>query len=103
MSIQSDVHSIPRVGIPEAMTKIIEELRSGTGLSISGLAKKTGVDRRTVDKVVNMLVAVQDVLHSLQIEKDRVGRSYVIRLQARTERARKLLASAKERVSRRGR
>jgi len=83
------------------MTKIIEELRSGTSLSISGLAKKTGVDRRTVDKVVDMLVAVQDVLHTLQIEKDRVGRSYVVRLQARTEQARRFLKSARARVSRR--
>ena len=56
MPISPDVPSIPRVGIPEAVTKIIEELRNGTTLSISGLAKKTGVDRRTVDKVVDMLV-----------------------------------------------
>jgi predicted transcriptional regulator len=103
MPIQPDIPSIPRVGIPEAVTKIIEELRNGAGLSISGLAKKTGVDRRTVDKVVDMLVSVQDVLQALQIEKDRVGRSYVVRLQARTERARRLFKSAREKVYRRNR
>ena len=101
MPISPDVPSIPRVGIPEAVTKIIEELRNGTTLSISGLAKKTGVDRRTVDKVVDMLVSVQEVLTNLQIEKDRVGRSYVVRLQARREQARRLFKSAKERVRRR--
>lgn len=80
------------------MTKIIQELRSGASLSISGLAKRTGLDRRTVDKVVNILVALQDVLHSLQIEKDRVGRSYVVKLQARTEQARRLVKTARDRV-----
>ncbi len=103
MPISPDVTSIPRVGIPEAVTKIIEELRNGTSLSISGLAKKTGVDRRTVDKVVDMLVSVQEVLNNVKIEKDRVGRSYVVRLQARTEQARRLFKSAKERVHRRNR
>jgi predicted transcriptional regulator len=101
MPVPTDVPSIPRVGIPEAVTKVIEELRNGTTLSISGLAKKTGVDRRTVGKVVDMLVSVQDVLRTLQIEKDRIGRSYVVRLHARTEQARRLFKSARDRVHRR--
>ncbi|RDE12924.1 MAG: hypothetical protein C4K47_06970 [Candidatus Thorarchaeota archaeon] len=101
MRIHAHVPSVPRVGIPEAVEKIVEELRNGASLSISGLAKKTGVDRRTAGKVVDMLVSVQDILRTLQIEKDKVGRSYIVRLQTRTEQARRLLKSARDKVYRR--
>ena len=94
-------NSIVRVGIPEAMSRIIELLKQGRPMSIASLSKETRIDRRTVSKVIDMLLDVQDTLRSLEIQTDRLGRKFVIRFKERTAKAREILTSAKVKVTKR--
>ena len=93
--------SIPRVGIPEAISRVVSTLKQNKSLSISSLAEKTRIDRRTVSKVIDMLLDIQETLRSREIETERVGRRFMIRFKERTARARKILASAKAKVAKR--
>ncbi|NHJ14296.1 MAG: hypothetical protein EAX95_11505 [Candidatus Thorarchaeota archaeon] len=86
---------VPRIGYPEAIKLIVNELASGVPMSISSLSKKLNIDRRTVGKVIDMLIEVQAVLSEKQLETERVGRRFVIRFRERTARARNMLGTAR--------
>lgn len=90
-----------RIGIPEAMSRIISVLKQGKPMSIASLSKETNVDRRTVSKVIDILLDVQDTLRSLEIQTDRLGRQFIIRFKARTAKALEILSSAKSKVIKR--
>jgi predicted transcriptional regulator len=93
--------SIVRVGIPEAMSRIIEVLKQGKPMSIASLSKEVRIDRRTVSKVIDMLLDMQDILRALEIQTDRIGRRFVIKFNERTAKAREILTAAKEKVTKR--
>jgi hypothetical protein len=93
--------NVGRVGIPEAMSRIIAVLKKGRPMSIASLSKETSVDRRTVSKVIDLLLDVQETLRSREIQTDRLGRQFVIRFKERTAKAREVLASAKAKVTKR--
>lgn len=99
----SELHetSIARVGIPEAMSRIIAVLKQGRPMSIASLSKETRIDRRTVSKVIDLLLDMQETLRSLEIQTNRMGRQFIIRFKERTAKARKILASAKAKVTKR--
>lgn len=84
-----------------AMSKVIEELKKGNPMSIGALSKKLGIDRRTIGRVVDILLDVQETLVSQEIETRRVGRRFVIQFMQRTAKARSLLKSAQDVVRRR--
>lgn len=90
-----------RIGIPEAMSRIIDVLKQGKPMSIAGLSKETNVDRRTVSKVIDMLLDVQETLRSLEIQTNRKGRQFIIRFKERTARALEILSSARAKVAKR--
>ena len=90
-----------RIGIPEAMSRIISVLKKGKPMSIASLSKETNVDRRTVSKVIDMLLDVQETLRSLEIQTDRLGRQFIIRFKERTAKALEILVSAKSKVTKR--
>lgn len=79
-----------RNSLPDATMMIIVQLIEGEPLSISKLAEKTGLDRRTVDKAINMLLQIQAPLRSYRLEMHRVGNTCVVRfneMAAETQRA----------------
>ncbi|MFO7835505.1 MAG: hypothetical protein R6V83_02530 [Candidatus Thorarchaeota archaeon] len=81
-----------RIGLPEAMDRVLDALSEDVSYSISKLSRKTGLDRRTVDKVIDIILEMQKTLRSKTLTKKRAGRSYVIQLRDR-------IKKAKERVS----
>ncbi|TFF96459.1 hypothetical protein EU546_01350 [Candidatus Thorarchaeota archaeon] len=91
---------IERIGLPDATTRVIAELQKGTGLSISAISRRTGIDRRTVDKAITLIMDLQDTLRSAELTKAKIGRRYVIALKERTARARDALSSAGRKLKR---
>ena len=92
-----------RVGYLDAMSLVIAELKKGIPLSIASLSKKLDVDRRTVGKVIDSLLDIQDALINQEIITARRGRRFVIQFKKRTAKVRKLLSDAKSVVRRRSR
>ena len=98
MSISTNLSSSPKYFI--AMSKVIEELKKGTPMSIGALSRKLGIDRRTVGRVVDILLDVQEALANQEISTHRVGRRFVIEFKQRTAQARNILKSAHDVVRR---
>lgn len=98
MSIPSGLSNSPKLFV--AMSKVIEELKSGVPMSIGGLSAKLGIDRRTVGRIVDVLLDVQETLVTQEITTQRKGRRFVIGFRQRTDQARQMLASAKDVVRR---
>lgn len=69
-------------------------------MSIGDLSTKLGIDRRTVGRIVDILLDVQETLSTQEITTQRKGRRFVIGFRQRTEQARHLLKSAKDVVRR---
>jgi len=82
------------------MSKVIEELKSGAPMSIGELSKKLNIDRRTVGRIVDILLDVQETLVTQQIKTRRVGRRFQIIFEQRTTQARKILQDAQNVVRR---
>jgi hypothetical protein len=91
---------IERVGLSDAVAMVIAELRKGPGLSISALSRRTGIDRRTVDKAVALIMDLQDTLGLAELTKAKIGRRYIIALKERTARAKEALSSAGRKLKR---
>lgn len=91
---------VERIGLPDAVTKIIAELRKGPGLSISAISRRTGIDRRTVDKAISLIMELQETLRSKEMTKDKIGRRYVVRLKGTSARAREAISSASRKLKR---
>ena len=98
MSIPSGLSNSPKLFV--AMSKVIEELKSGVPMSIGALSNKLGIDRRTVGRIVDILLDVQETLSTQEIKTERKGRRFVIGFRQRTDQARHMLASAKDVVRR---
>ena len=82
------------------MSKVIEELKSGVPMSIGALSTKLGIDRRTVGRIVDILLDVQETLSTQEITTQRVGRRFLIGFKQRTTQARQILKSAHDVVRR---
>ncbi len=76
--------SLPRIDFPQAIVAVLAVLKDVPSTSISGLARATGIDRRTVAKVIDLIVKVQDSLATGKIERRREGKMWVISLSNRT-------------------
>jgi hypothetical protein len=74
----------PRVDFPQAIVDVLEVLKEGSSLSISGLARKTGIDRRTVSKAIDLIMKVQDSLATTKIDRRKEGKMWVISMRNRT-------------------
>ncbi len=109
--IKMPISTVPpprdRIGIPEAMSRVIELLLKGHALSISAISRATSLDRRTVGKVLDMLFDVQESLRGKEVMRDKLGNSYVVRLRQLTsdvgERISSVRNRARERIRRRDR
>ncbi|RLI52390.1 MAG: hypothetical protein DRO93_15070 [Candidatus Thorarchaeota archaeon] len=92
----------PRVGLPEAISRVMEALKTVHSASISSLARATGLDRRTVSKAIDLLLQIQEGLRNQEITKIRIGRSYLIQLREHAEKARDLFSAVRRRLQRKG-
>ncbi len=81
-----------RIGYLQALGFIIEELKNGIPMSISSLSKKLNIDRRTVGKVIDGLLAVQETLVNHEIQTTRTGKSFVIAFKKRASKVRSILS-----------
>jgi DNA-binding MarR family transcriptional regulator len=84
--------SSPRVDLSLAMKAVLQVLRDAPSMSIAGIAQATGIDRRTVSKALDMILSIQENLTNRRVEKQKVGRMWVISLKTKTT---QLIESAK--------
>jgi hypothetical protein len=87
----------PRVDIAQAMTAVLQVLKDAPAMSIAGISKATGIDRRTVKKAIDLILKVQKSLATQKIEKEKVGKAWVISLRKKTS---DLIVSAKGKIKR---
>ncbi|MCK4280015.1 MAG: hypothetical protein KAW94_05525 [Candidatus Thorarchaeota archaeon] len=92
--------SIERVGYVDAMARIIMELRNGVPLSIGDLSQKLDIDRRTVGRVIDVLLDIQETFNSQSITTEKRGRRFLVAFKERGASIRESLRSATEVVRR---
>ncbi|MFX1369985.1 MAG: hypothetical protein ACFFAY_15435 [Promethearchaeota archaeon] len=93
-------YSTPRVDLPQAIVEVLATLKEFPSISISGLARETGMDRRTVSKAVDLIMNVQDSLATRVVNKKKEGKMWVIKS---TNRTIEFFQNAIGRLKRRGR
>jgi predicted regulator of amino acid metabolism with ACT domain len=76
--------SAPRVDLGKAMAAVLQVLKDSPSMSISGLSKATGIDRRTVKKAIDLIVKVQDSLSAQKVRREKVGKTWIISVAKRT-------------------
>ncbi|MFX1484139.1 MAG: hypothetical protein ACFFCP_13240, partial [Promethearchaeota archaeon] len=64
--------SSPRVDLANAMAAVLQVLKDAPSMSIAGISKATGIDRRTVAKAINLILKVQKTLANQRMEKEKV-------------------------------
>ncbi len=89
--------SSPRVDLAKAMVAVLQVLKEAPSMSIAGISKATGIDRRTVKKAIDLILKVQKSLATERIEKKKVGKNWVISLRAKTS---DIIDSAKSKIKR---
>ncbi|MCF2138220.1 MAG: hypothetical protein K9W43_13395 [Candidatus Thorarchaeota archaeon] len=89
-----------RISLPDAILRVMTALKSASSASIATLSRTTGLDRRTVTKVIDVILDIQNNLQDFELAKVREGRHYIIKLQERTEQAKALLGSVRRRFGR---
>ena len=82
-----------RIGYLQALGFVIEELKNGIPLSISLLSKKLNIDRRTIGKVIDALLEVQETLVNHEIRTTRIGKNFVIEFKKRANKVRNILSN----------
>jgi GTP1/Obg family GTP-binding protein len=76
--------STPRVDLGQAMAAVLQVMKDSPRMSISGLSRATGIDRRTVKKAVELILKVQDSLATKKMRREKVGKAYIISIVKRT-------------------
>lgn len=56
-----------RTSFPEAVRIILETLKNENNLSVNALSRKTGINRRTVEKALKLLLEVQPYFQELKL------------------------------------
>ena len=92
-----------RIGYLQALGFVIAELKKGVPMTISSLSQKLNIDRRTVGKVIDGLLEVQETLVDHEIKTTRTGKNFVIEFNKRANRLRKTLSNTLSVVKRKTR
>lgn len=90
-----------RIGYLQALGFVIEELKNGIPMSISTLSHKLSIDRRTIGKVIDTLLEVQETLVNHEIQTTRTGKRFMIEFKKRAGIVRKSLSKTLSVVKRR--
>lgn len=70
-----------RTSFPEAVKTILDKLEErGDGISITRLARETGLNRRTVEKALVLLTEVQEAFLEKKLDVMKVDRTKIVRL-----------------------
>ncbi|MFW9788187.1 MAG: hypothetical protein ACFFE2_10835 [Candidatus Thorarchaeota archaeon] len=80
-----------------AMIAVLQVLKEAPSMSIAGISKATGVDRRTVSKAVDLIMNVQKSLSTQRMEREKRGKMWVISLKKKTS---EIFDSAKSKMKR---
>ncbi|MBY8996981.1 MAG: hypothetical protein KGD60_04570 [Candidatus Thorarchaeota archaeon] len=72
-------------------------MKEAPSMSIAGISQATGVDRRTVSKAIDLILKVQKSLATQRIEKEKVGKTWIITIGKRTS---ALIGTAKRKMKR---
>ena len=89
--------SASRVDLSNAMIAVLQVLKDAPSMSISGISKATGIDRRTVAKAIDLILKVQKSLATQRIEREKVGKAWVISLRKKTS---EFIDTAKSKIKR---
>ena len=81
------------MGYLQALGSVIEELKLGIPMTISSLSQKLNIDRRTVGKVIDSLLEVQETLVTHEIKTTRTGKNFIIEFKKRAGKVRTLLSN----------
>lgn len=87
----------PRVDLAKAMVAVLQVLKDAPSMSIAGISQATGIDRRTVGKAIDLILKVQKSLTTQKIEKEKVGKKWVISLRKKTS---EFMGAAKSKIKR---
>jgi predicted transcriptional regulator len=69
-----------RTSFPEAVKNILDTLeKRGDGISITSLARETNLNRRTVEKALNLLESIQEALLDKKLDVTKMERTKIIR------------------------
>lgn len=72
-----------RTSFPNAMIKVLDALEKGDGFSITSLSGEAKLNRRTVEKVIDILEHVQKHFSEKQIEVIRINNMKIVQLTKR--------------------
>lgn len=78
-----------RTSLSEGVLKVVatvERARSSGGLTIQEITEKGGLNRRTVEKAVELLLALQERLKHQEFKLAEVGRSKLLKVESRMSR-----------------
>ena len=87
----------PRVDLAQAMVAVLQVLKEAPSMSIAGISKATGIDRRTVAKAVDLIMKVQKSLATQRMEKKKEGKAWVISMRKKTS---EIIDTAKSKMKR---
>ena len=73
-----------RTSFPDATIKVLDVLDKGDGFTITGLSRETNLNRRTVEKVINVLERVQTHFSEKQIKISKINRMKTVQLTEKT-------------------
>lgn len=73
-----------RTSFPDAMTRVLNALEKGDSFTISNLSREAKLNRKTVEKVVDVLEDVQKHCSEKRIEILQINNMKIIRLTERT-------------------
>lgn len=57
----------PRTSFPEAVKKVLEALKKEKSLSVNALSRETGLNRRTVEKALKLLLDIQPYFQEIKL------------------------------------
>jgi len=71
---------IERTSFPKAVKTVLDTLEKGEAFSITHLARETNLNRRTVEKVLNLLCEVQKSFDDKRLDIMKVNKAKIVQL-----------------------
>jgi len=73
-----------RKSFPEAVRIVLDTMTKGNAFSLSDLSRQAGLNRRTVEKALNLLSVTQNYLQENKLEITNIAHTKIVRLDKRT-------------------
>jgi len=72
-----------RTSFPEAVKAVLSTLEKGEAFSVTHLSRETGLNRRTVEKVLSLLCEVQKSLQDKRLDIIKANKTKIVQLKRR--------------------